>query len=44
MATVKTYTAAGAAGADIAVMGSYFFGKPAAERSELVRNAKNISK
>ena len=32
------------AGADIAVMGSYFFGKPVAERSELVKNAKNISK
>ena len=32
------------AGADIAVMGSYFFGKPIAERSELVKNAKNISK
>ena len=32
------------AGADIAVMGSYFFGKPLEERAELVRNAKNLQK
>ena len=30
------------AGADIAVMGSYFFGKPLEERAELVKNAKNL--
>ena len=30
------------AGADIAVMGSYFFGTPLEERAELVRNAKNL--
>ena len=30
------------AGADIAVMGSYFFGTPLEERAELVKNSKNL--